>query len=315
MEACEIVPQRSPEPGAPPPLPRILLVEDNPGDAELIQILLERNVESPLLVHCVPRLDRAIACLRADTFAAIVLDLGLPDCHGIETLTAIQRHAAGTPIIVLTELCDFELSLMAVRQGAQDYLSKGLLCGELLARSIRFALERTTILAEVTSDSLTDELTGLYNRRGFMALAAPVFKAARRYAGDTKLVYLDLDGLKPINDLLGHDVGDQVLREAAQTLREVFRESDIVARLGGDEFAVLALGESASTSTILSQLDAQIGEHNAEPGRNYRLSISAGAVTYEPQRHGSFEALLQEGDRLMYEQKRAKRNSLAGASG
>lgn len=311
MQACELVPHCSPEPGALRSLPRILLVEDNPGDAELIQILLERNVESPLQVHCVPRLDRAIACLRADSFAAIVLDLGLPDCQGIETLTRLQQHAAGTPIIVLTGQNDFELSLSAVRKGAQDYLSKGLLCGELLARSIRFALERTTILAEVTSDSLTDELTGLYNRRGFMALAAPFFKTASRYASDATLVYLDLDGLKPLNDLLGHDVGDQALRETAQTLREVFRESDIMARLGGDEFAVLAQGNSADTSGILKRLDKRIAEHNTQPGRQFKLSMSVGAVTYVPQRHGSIEVLLQEGDSLMYAQKRGKRSRLA----
>lgn len=306
MPICEIAP-RGDAAGTEDPLPRVLLVEDNPGDAELIRILLERNGTCPLEVQSATRLDHAKARLRNETFAAIVLDLGLPDCQGIETLRRIQEDAGGVPIIILSGLNDFELSTLAVREGAQDYLSKGLLCGELLARSLRFALERHSILTEATADSVRDELTGLYNRRGFMTLAGPVFKTASRFASDATLVYLDLDGLKLINDLQGHAIGDQALRETAQTLREVFRESDIVARLGGDEFVVLALGDPDNAPTILKRVEARIAMRNAQSDRRYELSLSASAVPYQPQRHRSLEVLLQEGDQLMYQQKREKK--------
>ena len=134
-----------------------------------------------------------------------------------------------------------------------------------------------------------------------------VFKTAGRFAGDATLVYLDLDSLKLINDLQGHEIGDQALRETAMVLREVFRESDIVARLGGDEFVVLALGDPDNAPTILKRVAARIAERNAQAGRRYELSMSTSAVPYLPKRHRSIEVLLQEGDQLMYQQKREKK--------
>jgi diguanylate cyclase (GGDEF)-like protein/PAS domain S-box-containing protein len=166
---------------------------------------------------------------------------------------------------------------------------------------------------ELRSLSLVDELTGLHNRRGFLTLAQQQLKLARRLPGQLFLVFADLDGLKPINDTLGHLSGDHALTDAADILRKTFRESDIVARLGGDEFAVLATGTpDMNSETLAKRLQGQLDVHNAGGRRPFRLSMSVGIVHYDSENPMPIIDLLRQADAAMYEQKRRKRESAIG---
>jgi diguanylate cyclase (GGDEF)-like protein/PAS domain S-box-containing protein len=169
--------------------------------------------------------------------------------------------------------------------------------------------EHKRIEAQLRSLSLFDELTGLYNRRGFFTLAQQQLKLARRQKGKLLLVFIDLDNMKPINDNLGHSEGDRALTDTAAILKATFRESDLIARLGGDEFAILAtVDREEDSSQLILRLQRRLAEYNAKENRPYRLSMSVGMVFHDPEHPIVLEELLVRGDAAMYEQKRAKRS-------
>jgi diguanylate cyclase (GGDEF)-like protein/PAS domain S-box-containing protein len=160
--------------------------------------------------------------------------------------------------------------------------------------------------------STTDELTGLLNRRGFFALAQQQLKVANRTGKGFLLFYVDLDGMKKINDTFGHPEGDLALVETASVLREIFRESDIISRIGGDEFAVLVLEyarDGEEERAILRRMEESIRTRNSQPGRRYSLSLSAGLSTYDPETPCSLDELISRTDSIMYEEKKSKYRS------
>ena len=169
--------------------------------------------------------------------------------------------------------------------------------------------ERLRMEAEIREMSLRDLLTELYNRRGFITLAEQQLKAANRAKRPLKLTFIDCDGLKWINDTLGHQEGDTALIDAAQILRQTFRESDIIARLGGDEFAVLSIDAADMGHEDFSRrLQQHIDQFNSKKSRLYRLSMSWGTAMYHPESPMSLDQLISAADELMYAQKKTKAN-------
>jgi diguanylate cyclase (GGDEF)-like protein/PAS domain S-box-containing protein len=157
--------------------------------------------------------------------------------------------------------------------------------------------------------SLTDELTGLYNRRGFFVLVEQMLKFARRQKKGLFMLYADLDNLKGINDSLGHKAGDLALIDAAAVLRETYRESDIIARIGGDEFVVIPIGgEKDNVDLVTARLEKGMEALNRKRS-DYTLSISFGASYYNPESPRTIDELLAEAEQKMYDQKRLKRHS------
>ncbi len=162
---------------------------------------------------------------------------------------------------------------------------------------------------EIKTLSVSDPLTGLYNRRGFLTLAEQQLKIAKRTKIGLLLVFADLDGMKWINDNLGHKKGDEALIEAANVLKKVFRDADIVARVGGDEFSVLAVGIKMEDSKIVEdRLQYQIGINNSSENRDYSLSMSVGTAFNDPENPSTIDELMSHADVLMYEQKKRKRS-------
>lgn len=169
-------------------------------------------------------------------------------------------------------------------------------------------VEREQHAAMVERRSHTDELTGLHNRRGFLELARQHLRVASRAGAPVLLCFIDMDGLKPINDRLGHEAGDGALSELAEVLRRTFRESDILARLGGDEFVVMAaLAPEHAAEAIVARLHAQLAAFNAAAERPYALGVSVGVTVCDPSKPESIEALLARADALMYAQKRERK--------
>jgi diguanylate cyclase (GGDEF)-like protein len=167
------------------------------------------------------------------------------------------------------------------------------------ARSLR------RLSAELEQLALTDELTGLRNRRGFLLLADQAWRLARRTHVKCRLLFIDLDGVKLVNDTQGHQVGDALLVDAARVMTGVFRETDVIGRIGGDEFAVLELMDKAGTSGNGSQrLQAAIDEFNHHAGQSYQLSMSVGVEDLPAAGSTTLETLLSEADRAMYGKKR-----------
>ena len=155
--------------------------------------------------------------------------------------------------------------------------------------------------------ALTDELTGLYNRRGFVALAEEELRRAHRDGWPVLLFYGDLDAFKAINDVHGHPAGDGALRDVAGLLREVFRESDVVGRFGGDEFTVLVPhGQAGTEGTVRARIARRFAEFNGTAGRPYQLSLSLGAALSTPAEPRALAELLAAADAALLERKRAR---------
>lgn len=288
---------------------RVLLVEDNRLYARMLADALAESDSWRFLTEHVDSLRAVPEALRREP-DVIVLDLTLPDGSGLETLEQVRHLAGSVPVVVLTGLDDNRLALRAVQAGAQDFLVKGKADAELLSRSLRYAIERHRLLEEVRSLSLSDELTGLHNRRGFVTLATQQLKVADRTCRPVDLIYADLDDLKWINDTLGHREGDLALVLAARALRDVCRDSDIVARLGGDEFAALVLEASPDREAgagVIERLENRIAELNACSSRAFRISMSLGVARYEPGGGLSLEELIRRADARMYESKKARK--------
>jgi diguanylate cyclase (GGDEF)-like protein len=176
--------------------------------------------------------------------------------------------------------------------------------------TLRDVTEQKKNLEILRGLSLKDELTGLLNRRGFMTLAEYELKLSTRNKMQTMMLYADLDGMKWINDNLGHEEGDRALISTADILKRTFRDSDIIARLGGDEFAVLLTGGSArSTEIAVGRLRLNLVAYNARAFSKYVLSLSIGTATYDHEQACSLQDLLKQADQSMYMEKKAHRMS------
>ena len=154
--------------------------------------------------------------------------------------------------------------------------------------------------------SLSDELTQLYNRRGFFTLTDQQLKISRRTKKPMLLIFADLNDFKRINDMFGHDTGDSALREFTSILKQTYRESDIIARIGGDEFVILITSFKADKEvTYLKRLLLNVKRFNEKNANSYQLSISTGVVICDPASKYTIEQILKDADIRMYEQKEA----------
>jgi diguanylate cyclase (GGDEF)-like protein/PAS domain S-box-containing protein len=190
------------------------------------------------------------------------------------------------------------------REGGRLYCVARDVTDQVVLDEVRARLEE-----EVRQAALVDQLTGIYNRRGFFLLAEQALRAAVRHHRMHILCFFDLNGLKEINDELGHDQGDAALLDISQLFRRVFRSSDIIGRLGGDEFVVLAEGEASAETALRQRVGDEIAQHNALAGRGYRLSTSMGVASFDARKPSTLSELLQRADRQMYEHKRVTRRS------
>lgn len=155
--------------------------------------------------------------------------------------------------------------------------------------------------------AVTDELTGLHNRRGFLAIATQQLRASSRRGETSALIFADLDGLKRVNDTLGHKAGDGLIARFAAVLVSTFRDADVCARLGGDEFVAFLTASAEGVAIAVSRLERNVANHNATHPDVTPISVSLGIVEVPPAGSESVEALIARADSVMYENKRARR--------
>jgi diguanylate cyclase (GGDEF)-like protein len=172
----------------------------------------------------------------------------------------------------------------------------------------RLDTQRQQVEAQLRELTLTDDLTGLRNRRGFLLLAEQELKLAKRAGIRLWLLFADLDYLKQINDRLGHEVGSQAITQTAEILKQTFRDSDVIARLGGDEFVILAASDDSDSGTIMqARLQENVSAFNVNERLPYQLSVSAGVVRVDPDKSASINDAIKEADQAMYEHKHRKK--------
>jgi two-component system cell cycle response regulator len=292
---------------------RVLIVEDDRTQSLILKAQLQdssRNIirrpgDNGFEVRCVSTLAEVEAVLDEFDPEVILLDLNLPDSDGLDTLTKVRKAAPAVPTVVLTGQEDEETAIAAISQGAQDFLTKGGTSRELVSRSLRYAIERHGLLNAM---SLYDDLTGLCNRRGFTMLAEHQLKLAVRRQQPCLLFYLDMDGLKRINDTYNHEEGSAAIVGMAGALKRTFRSSDIAARIGGDEFVILSIDADASKAeAIVNRLDVALAEFNSHERHHYCLSASIGIAEAPVCCESDLRSLMKQADESMYANKQERR--------
>jgi len=261
------------------------MIENNPSFVRLMRRALSQAHAGDVSVVDVPGQQEAEVLLREKHFDALVLDLFTAKDEDGDPLAAfdyLHRRFPGVPIVVLAGSDDYELSLQAMRRGAQDYLVKDKVTGQLLVRSLRYAIERQHMLDTMRRLAMLDELTGLYNKSGFVTLVQQQVQLSRRTERKFVMLLVDIQNLNAINEELGHSAGDRVLMQVADLLRRTFRSSDILARLGGSEFGVLAIDvETDNFESLLIRLQKNVLTWNLQDEQGVNLTLKIGAATFD----------------------------------
>jgi diguanylate cyclase (GGDEF)-like protein len=314
---------------------QILLVEDSAGDARLLREMFSKEEpDSFELTHMLCMSDAMLHLAKGGVDIAL-LDLGLPDAHGLDVVRRALEVAPNVPVIVLTGLDDETLAAEAMKQGALDYLIKGQIESRALPRALRPAIERHRMQTEadqikklqlqlkddflnaaratsleMSHSASHDVLTNLPNRVLFNDRLTQAISLAERQRKQLAVMFIDLDYFKKVNDSLGHGVGDKLLQSIAERLRASVRRSDTIGRLGGDEFVVLlaqiehAEDAACSARKILRTLTAPYIIDN----KNLDINVSIGVSTY-PSDGQDAEGLINRADNALYDAKQSGRNN------
>lgn len=318
----------------------ILIVDTNPTDRKSFITLL--GDFDHRLLEARDGSD-ALEIARQELPDLIITEVIMPNMDGFTLVRRLRSEPllSGVPVIFQTSNHEEEeVRKLAMASGVQRIIGKPAEPQEVL-RAVHEALKRPTkpsqlpqtgqlqrehlqLLADklyqknqelesanerLRNLSLTDELTGLNNRRGFLILAAGLLKFARRANHPLCLLYIDMDCLKQINDTFGHSEGDLALTHFVRILTETFRDSDVIARMGGDEFVVLTLdAKEKDIASIQARLQSNVGAYNLQSVRGYKLLFSLGVVQVDLHSTFTIETMLSQADAIMYEQKRLKKS-------
>ena len=220
--------------------------------------------------------------LAAGGVDVVLVDAAASPEGAMDALVRSRIEAPDVPVVVLGTARSEEAGELALKAGAQDWIVSEPLDGALLARVLRYAIERERLQSTLRQLALTDPLTGLYNRRGFLTLADHHLRLAPRTRG-LLVASADVPELKKINETLGREEGDRAILGAAEVLRDSFRASDVIARLGADDFAVLVVDAADSTEDVIPpRLRARVRRHHQEhPGAPRPLALSLGIARYD----------------------------------
>lgn len=305
---------------------KILLVEDNKVQAAVIRDFLEKNGYEVMLAEDGMSGFKAAKTEHPDI---VLLDRILPDIEGSDICRwlKLDQVTRGIPIIMLTEKISIADKVVGLEAGADDYLPKPFDENELNARI--YAQLRTKsqqdelkqqnrqledMLTRVETLAISDSLTGLFNRRRFEFVLSNEFKRAARYKNPLSCLMIDIDHFKMVNDTIGHQAGDTLLREIAQIIQRCIRDVDTIARWGGEEFVVL----SPNTSTENAKLAAvrflnAVSQHTFTGFEGRKVTVSIGIAGLPDPAIDAQEKLINAADLAMYEAKKNGRNRVETA--
>jgi diguanylate cyclase (GGDEF)-like protein len=309
----------------------VLLIEDDSNDALLIQRYLSNTGKGPYEVNRVDRLRAGLELLDRDNIDIVLLDLELPDGHGLNSFDRVHALAPHIPIIVMTGHDDDDVAVEAVQKGAQDFLTKGKVDGGLLQRAIRYAIERNKLLTDLKQaesarrdaaeemkrlnellarQATTDSLTGISNRLKFGESLKAEINRSRRYALPLSLIMFDIDHFKGVNDTYGHLAGDKVLVGIADLVSKNTRVNDLFARWGGEEFMIMVMNSALDNARMSAEKLRLLIEQHLFPG-DIRVTCSFGVAQFLHDE--SEDRFIQRVDDALYLAKARGRNRLETA--
>ena len=319
--------------------PRLLLIEDDPDAAELLRETLHDHYGVSCTTHaaCAADLDG----LSIPEFDLALSDVNLPDASGLELIPRLLAARDDLPIVMVTSESGLDTAMDAIRRGAYDYIvkagdylftvplivEKNLAVWRMKQDNMRLQAELKQTLSEVNIKNRqleeavakleqlasTDALTGLANRRSIQSSLERAFAASQRYGTDLSCVMIDLDGFKPINDALGHQMGDKLLTTAGRVLEANCRRSDVAGRYGGDEFVLLLPETDPRTAEQVArrvQHQFRQAAHVMLPsGRETDMSLGLASVSVH--RPASADQLVAMADAALYCAKQAGKGRIA----
>jgi diguanylate cyclase (GGDEF)-like protein len=288
---------------------KILLVEDDADDADFLRVSLSQR-DLSVSVTRTGLIKDAVTALDTDRFDVVLLDLNLPDGRGAECVEKIQQADALVPIVVLSGHGDEDYAVEILNRGVQDYLVKWEGDGRTILRAIRYAVERKRAEVRLNYLARYDSLTRIPNRQYLCDQLGQATTRALRRGSTMALLLLDLDRFKMVNETLGHEAGDVLLRDVVQRLTSGVREGDVLARLGGDEFAVLLedVEGPLEAEAVARNIGAALQEPFQVGGRAISVTASIG-ITICPADSTDPVALLNNADIAMYRAKEQGRNT------
>lgn len=290
---------------------KLLLLEDGCKDARFLQKAIADGGSFDCDLVKIDELERALA-ERAEEPPILLLRSADSSSRLSSDLKRIREIASNVPVLVLPNKQDGLVHPGAAAGDPAKSNGHHRLNLKKLARILRRGLRQTQLESELSHLAISDELTGLYNRRGFLLLGSERMKLAHSMKKNVLLFFADLDNLKQINDRYGHQEGDQALLKTADAFRNTFRNSDITGRFGGDEFTALVIEDFGHTSdTISKRLQDNMAELSAN-NTQYPLSLSVGMTRYAAEFRSSLKKLLAQADQALYKQKQASRASAGG---
>ncbi|WNM63743.1 two-component system response regulator [Candidatus Nitrospira neomarina] len=282
----------------------LLLVEDNPKEALVIKNMLKEGLQNQFTLKHSRSLSDALDLIQQNQFQAIILDSHLPDGKSFESIPQFLQFCPDAPILILSGVEEEDQAIQAVKSGVQDYLIKGQTSSSTLCRALRYAMERQRATQRITQLAHYDHLTGLANRGLFYERLNCAVARCHRNDTAIALMFLDLDHFKDINDTLGHDCGDSLLKTVAARIKKCIREIDTGVRLGGDEFAVL-LEQIVSIEDVAS-VAQRILHLLAQPViiKQHQLHVTGSlGITIYPWDSANPQELLSHADAAMYRAK------------
>ncbi len=286
---------------------RILLVEDDEDDYIILRdCLADLGGSSKFMLDWVPTYQAGLTQILRATHDIYLIDHYLAESSGLDLLKEAQQAGCREPIIIITGQSAPEIDQAALVAGATDYLEKSQITGQLLERSIRYAMERNRLLKQIRELAVRDALTGLFNRRELHRFLNYELIKSRRYKHPFSILLMDIDHFKDINDSFGHLSGDEVLQQVARVLLQHTRGCDLPARYGGDEFIVVMPETPAGQAWYgaerlrkeVEKLSIQVGH----PPEQLAVSISTGIAEY-PADDDTGNLLIELADKALYQAK------------
>ncbi|KHE91184.1 MAG: GGDEF domain-containing response regulator [Candidatus Scalindua rubra] len=289
---------------------KILYVEDEIDHAILIGEFIKEIKDVHYEMTHVQQLEEALLELDNDRYDIVMLDMSLPDKQGLDTVTAVCERAPEIPVVVMTSMDDESMAIKALQRGAEEYLVKGDMNSHALSRILRYSIMRHKGRVELQSLSLIDDLTSLYNRRGFMLFSQQQLSIAIRTKRGMILFFIHIPDLNEIIEKFGHQYEGLAKIETANILKEAFRESDIIARHGRDEFTAMAIESfDANNEIIITRLQDELEIRNKQENRQYKLSLCIGTAYYDTEELCTIDELINRAKMSMIEQKENKLKS------